>query len=276
MVGFGLLAEKAEATLYKNSRLRGLLVLCLLLLPFLLLGLWLQQLNATPVFTAILLYIAIGRSSLAQHAEDVRYALVDNDITEARHRVSYIVSRDTATINEQTIINATIETVLENGNDAIFAAIFWAIIAGPTGVILYRLINTLDAMWGYKNSHYLHFGWAAARLDDIVNFIPARLTALAYALAGNFMPAMHCWHKQGKNWKSPNAGPVMAAGAGSLGIQLGGAAIYHGKVQHRPSLGTGRKARPGDIQKSLKLIDRALAIWITFLLMGFVLKTLLS
>lgn len=262
--------------LYRDSRLAGLLALWLLLLPFFLIGLWLQHFNAAPVFTAILLYIAIGRSSLVEHAEDVLNALLADDITKARRQVSYIVSRDTATINEQDIVNATIETVLENGNDAIFAAIFWAIIAGPTGVMIYRLINTLDAMWGYKNSRYFHFGWAAARLDDVMNFVPARLTALAYALAGNTKKAIHCWQEQGATWKSPNAGPVMAAGSGSLGIQLGGSASYHGQAQHRPPLGSGQTAQPADIQRSLKLIDRALAIWVAFLLLGFLLNTVLT
>lgn len=273
LVGFGLIVNKVESALYSDSRLRGLITLCLLLAPFLAIGLYLQQLTIAPVITAILLYSAIGRSSLAQHAMDVSNALHSNDINEARRRVGHIVSRDTDAIDEQGVVNATIETVLENGNDAIFAAIFWAVLAGPSGVILYRLSNTLDAMWGYKNSRYQRFGWAAARLDDIMNFIPARLTALAYALAGRFQPAIQCWHEQGPSWKSPNAGPVMASGAGSLGLILGGAAIYHGKAQHRPTLGAGRIAKPTDIQRSLKLIDRSLAIWVSILLLSALFTT---
>lgn len=276
LVGFGMIVNKLESALYSDSIFRGLFALCLLLVPFLAVGLCLQQLAITPVITAILLYSAIGRSSLAEHAMNVSNALHENNISEARHRVAYIVSRDTQSIDEQGVVNATVETVLENGNDAIFAAIFWAVLAGPSGVIVYRLSNTLDAMWGYKNDRYIHFGRAAARLDDIMNFIPARLTALAYAFAGHFQQAMQCWREQAPNWKSPNAGPVMAAGAGSLGVKLGGAAVYHGKTQHRPTLGAGRAAKKSDIQRSLKLIDKALAIWIGVLLLGFLLNTALN
>lgn len=275
LVGFGLIVNKMESALYRDSRLRGLITLCVLLAPFLTIGLYLQQLTIAPVITAALLYIAMGRSSLALHAMDVSNALSSNNIIEARRRVGYIVSRDTDSIDEQGVVNATIETVLENGNDAVFAAIFWAVLAGPSGVIIYRLSNTLDAMWGYKNTRYKRFGWAAARLDDIMNFIPARLTALAYALAGRFLPAIQCWREQGPNWKSPNAGPVMAAGAASLGVILGGAAVYHGKTQYRPTLGAGRIAKPNDIHRSLKLIDRALALWISILLLGFLFDTYL-
>jgi adenosylcobinamide-phosphate synthase len=121
-------------------------------------------------------------------------------------------------------------------------------------------------MWGYKNERYLHFGWAAARLDDVLNYVPARLTALTYALQGRCRLALGCWWRQAPAWESPNAGPVMAAGAGSLGLRLGGAAVYHGQVEPRPQLGAGRPARAADIRRALSLVRRGVWVWLSVFL----------
>jgi adenosylcobinamide-phosphate synthase len=194
--------------------------------------------------------------------------LLADNLATARQQVGLLVSRDTAELNHVGVTQATIESVLENGNDAIFGAIFWFIVAGAPGAITYRLINTLDAMWGYRNARYHHFGWAAARLDDCFNFIPARLTALSYALTGEMRHALVCWRMQGAIWKSPNAGPVMAAGAGSLSLLLGGPARYHGKLETRPLLGTGRVPEIRDIDRALALITRALILWLIMICTG--------
>ena len=154
-----------------------------------------------------------------------------------------IVSRQTDKMTTNDVRKATIESVLENGADAIFAPLFWFIIAGPTGAILYRLTNTLDAMWGYKNTQYFYFGWATARFDDFLNWVPARLTALSYALLGKSLDAFKCWKNQAHLLDSPNAGPVMTAGAGALDIRLGGPAWYHGQLKDKISFGTQKKTQ---------------------------------
>ena len=132
--------------------------------------------------------------------------------------------------------------------------------------MLYRLTNTLDAMWGYKNERFLAFGFGAARLDDVLNFVPARLTALTYALLGNFSLAMSCWRQQSYQWKSPNAGPVMAAGAGAINVSLGGDACYHGELQCRPVLGPTptecNRASAKSIEHSCRLVTRSLFLWL--------------
>jgi adenosylcobinamide-phosphate synthase len=220
------------------------------------------------VFAVLMLYLCIGWQSLLSHAKAIIDPLKKNDMQGARFATSMIVSRETAQLTEAQIGVAATESVLENGADAIFSAIFWFLLLGVPGVILYRLSNTLDAMWGYKNERYYYFGWAAARIDDVLNFIPARLTALSYMVLGNCAGAWQCWRKQGVNWKSPNAGPVMAAGAGALNVKLGGGSIYHGVYQERPLLGlsTAAIADRFAIQGACYLVDRVLALWIVVLL----------
>jgi adenosylcobinamide-phosphate synthase len=176
-----------------------------------------------------------------------------------------IVSRDTAALDASGATRATVESVLENGSDAVLAPLFWFALAGAPGVLLYRLANTLDARWGYRSARYLHFGRVAARLDDALNWLPARLCALAYGLAGNLRAAIRCWQQQAPQAASPNGGPVMAAGAGALGILLGGPSFYHGREEWRPILGCGREAQPADIERALGLLWRAIALWVVTL-----------
>ena len=286
LVGFGNLAQWLEQRLYGAAycgagqrRWRGVAALLFLILPltavvfFLLQALswWLPQqwvLALQLLLEMAILTLAIGAGSLSQHALQVQQALQCNDIVLARTRTSYLVSRDTAQLDAGQLSRATIESTLENGNDAIFAPIFWFLLAGAPGVLCYRLVNTLDAMWGYRNDRYRHFGWAAARLDDVINFIPARLTALSYACVGHFNKALYCWRTQAKAAKSPNAGPVMAAGAGALAIQLGGAASYHGQLQQCPVLGQGSLPEPEDIRLAVSLLYRAQLLWLFVVVAG--------
>jgi adenosylcobinamide-phosphate synthase len=293
LVGFGKLAEAVEARLntwqtnstQTNSsqsssrqtgpesqiitRVKGALSLGALCIPFIFLTHRLCRLPFIGLITNIaVLYFAIGAKSLADHANAVANALKAGDLVRARKNVSLMVSRDTASMQEVDILRAAIESVLENGNDAIFGAFFWFLVAGAPAVVLFRLVNTLDAMWGYKNQRYLHFGWAAARLDDLLNWIPARLTALTYTLGGDSACAWQCWRTQGHTWYSPNAGPVMAAGAGALALQLGGPASYHGELKERPVLGKGQLPRQEDIHRSLALVQRGVALWIIMAVVG--------
>lgn len=263
LVGFGWLARRVEQMLYGANYLRGIAALCAVTLPFMALAAWLQSLETVGMLSsALLLYLAIAPRSLREHAERVSVACARNDLSAARAAVGMMVSRDTSQLNEEGVARATVESVLENGNDAIFSALFWFVVAGAPGVVLYRLSNTLDAMWGYRNSRYNEFGWAAARLDDALNFIPARLTALSYALLGHTRSAMQCWRTQAARWESPNAGPVMAAGAGALQVRLGGAAVYHGEVSERPLLGSGAEVESGDIPRAVQLVQHTLYLWL--------------
>ncbi|MBK7673446.1 MAG: cobalamin biosynthesis protein [Candidatus Accumulibacter sp.] len=269
LVGFGVLASACERTLNTGQQrhLRGLLAWSLLVLPLPALVLW-----ATPpglpggIIDAILLYLALGGRSLGEHARRVADDLAGADLVAARQHVGWMVSRQTADLDAAGVAGACIESTLENGNDAIFGALFWFALLGGPGAVLFRLANTLDAMWGYRNQRFADFGWAAARVDDLLNLVPARLTALSYALCGSTRTALRCWWQQAPGWKSPNAGPVMAAGAGGLGLALGGAAVYHGRVESRPLLGEGRPASAEDIGRALALVRRSLWLWLSVLL----------
>jgi adenosylcobinamide-phosphate synthase len=270
LVGFGKLAAIVEHRLNRtpSSRLsyyKGLLAWVLLLAPWLLLSVWAWHSPWHIWLDIILLYFAIGAKSLKQHAMRVYQALTLGDIAQARQAVAMMVSRDTSALNHTQIASATVESVLENGSDAIFGAIFWFVLLGGTGALLYRLANTLDAMWGYRNPRFVCFGWAAARLDDVLNLIPARLTALSYAICGHTRSALLCWWRQAYTWYSPNAGPVMAAGAGALQVQLGGNAVYHGVLKQRPSLGLGASASPSHIVAAWRLVQYSLCWWCIFL-----------
>jgi len=272
LVGFGLLANWFERRWHRSDVstdsqiLRGGLAWFLLIAPFVVMAYLLSLLPIWGVlFTVVGLYLSIGHKSLYQHVMPIIDALKNNNERQARELTGRIVSRDTDTLN---IANASIESVLENGNDAVFAALFWFLIAGLPGVIALRLINTLDAMWGYKNTRYLYFGRVAARMDDVMNFIPARLTALSYALLGKTRLALHCWRSQAGLHDSPNAGPVMASGAGALAVTIGGPACYQAEWHQRPNFGTGREPGSHDIRRALHLVSYSILLWLVILSLG--------
>lgn len=268
LIGFGRFARALESGLHADSRGRGLMAWLLAVLPLSAAAWWLQRnlfaysfwLGAA--YAAFALYLAIGLRSLDEHAAPVAAALQAGDLAGARAAVGRIVSRDVDALDGERVAAAATESVLENGSDAVFAALFWFAVLGPAGAVLYRLANTLDAMWGYRTPRYERFGWAAARIDDALNLIPARLTALTYAALGDTASAWRCWRTQARHWDSPNAGPVMAAGAGALRVRLGGSAPYHGVWEPRPLLGEGDAPSADSIRRALGLVKRGVAVWV--------------
>jgi len=216
----------------------------------------------------VVLYLAVGLRSLGDHARRVQRALAAEDIDEARAAVGMIVSRDTRALDARRAAAATVESVLENGNDAVLGALFWYLVGGAGGVVAYRLVNTLDAMWGYRTARLEKFGWAAARLDDVLNWIPARLAALTYGLcAGRPLAAWRCVRLQGLRAESPNAGVVMAAGAGALGVRVGGPSVYHGRLRWRPRFGVGRAPAAEAIDRAIRLVQGGALAWTAIVLL---------
>lgn len=271
LVAFGALANRVEKRLNTGRRGRplGLMAWLAVLAPPVALAALLCAVLPWPLAWALhvaLLWFALGARSLEEHIAPIARALAERDLVAARELTARIVSRDTANADATALSRAACESALENGNDAIFGALFWFAFAGGPGALAFRLANTLDAMWGYRTPRFLRFGWATARIDDVLNWIPARLTAASYALLGDTRVALRCWREQARRWESPNAGPVMAAGAGSLNVLLGGAAIYHGAVEERPALGAGAPPRAQDVTAALRLVERTTILWLAMLL----------
>lgn len=272
LVLFASFAEIIESKLNngKGNKALGVIALIIVVVPPLamvhVVGLWWRDTTLLGIlWSASIVYLAIGWNSLIQHAQSVSIPLSNGDLEAARNSVSDLVSRDTHSMAEDAVAKGAIESILENGADAVFSVLFWFMVLGLPGVVLYRLVNTLDAMWGYKNDRFLEFGWFAARLDDLLNLVPAQLTALSYCLFGRRQQALHCWRHQGLIWKSLNAGSVMAAGAGSINVTVGGDDSYHGTMQARPLLGPqpSEETRPSvaGIQSACLLVNKALALW---------------
>ena len=274
LVAFGRLARALERGLYADRRVAGVAAWLLAVLPLVASVAWLRtsalQVSAwlALALDVIALWSALGLRSLGEHARSVAQALGRDDLPAARAAVACMVSRDTAPLDAAQVSAAATESVLENGNDAVFGALFWAALLGAPGVVLFRLANTLDAMWGYRNARHERFGWAAARIDDLLNLVPARLTALTYALLGRTMLALRCWRRQAPHWDRPNAGPVMAAGAGALAVQLGGDAPYDGCWEARPLLGAGALPDANTIARALALVQRGVVLWLLLVVVG--------
>lgn len=271
LVAFGALVDALEARWHSpglphRARLiRGGVAWALLVVPLpCLLGWGLSRLPgpAAIVLDIAVLYLCIGNRSLATHARAVATALQAGDLALARRSVAMLVSRETAQLDPGGVSRAAVESVLENGSDAVIAPLFWFVVGGAPAALFYRFANTLDACWGYRNAHYLYFGRVAARADDALNWLPARICALLYALVGSTRPALRCWARQARRAASPNAGPVMSAGSGALNIWTGGPAYYHGELESRPVLGRGREAGAGDIGRALRLLWRAVAVFV--------------
>ena len=222
------------------------------------------------LLTGILAWPFIAMRSLHEHVTAVMAPLKSGDIEAARVAVSHIVGRDPSGVEEAGIARATIESLAENTSDGIVAPVFWGAIFGLPGIAGYKAINTLDSMIGHRTPRHEAFGWAAARIDDLVNFVPARLTGVLFAfVCAQPKAAMSCMMRDARRHRSINAGWVEAAMAGALGVRLSGPRVYHGEVANEPFLNeSARDPLADDIDRALKLFR------LTMLLFAFLLLIL--
>jgi adenosylcobinamide-phosphate synthase len=210
----------------------------------------------------VLAWPLVALRSLHDHVAAVATPLRAGDIAAARDAVSRIVGRDPAVLDEAGIARATIESLAENASDGIVAPVFWGALFGLPGILGYKAINTLDSMIGHRSERHEAFGWAAARIDDVANFIPARLTGVLFVLlAPRRSGALSCMTRDARRHRSPNAGWPEAAMAGALGVRLSGPRIYHGSITNEPWLNEGaRDPLAADIGAGLTVYRRAMLL----------------
>jgi adenosylcobinamide-phosphate synthase len=258
---FGMLAGRFERTVWADSRGRGLLFGGAVVGSTVALG-WLSE-RAISGRRGVLLICAatwtvLGGRGLRVEADVLADLLAREDLSAARDRLTHLVGRDPAGLSEPEITRAAVESIAENTSDAVVAPLFWGAIFGVPGLVGYRAINTLDAMVGHHSERYERFGWASARLDDVANLVPARLTALLAAATAPLVgaSARESWRiakRDGSRHPSPNSGHCEAAFAGALGVQLGGRNVYGDRVEERPVLGDGPAPGRTDLTRAARL-----------------------
>ncbi|MCW2773265.1 MAG: hypothetical protein JWN91_1591 [Nocardioides sp.] len=250
VAGFGRTAAALERVTYADRRGAGVVHVAVLVGGATVLG-------TRGIPTALATWAVLGGRSLDREAAAVEALLDSGDLPGARQRLTHLVGRDTSALDESEIARAVIESLAENTSDAVVAPLVWGAVAGVPGLLAHRAANTLDAMVGHRNARYERFGWAAARLDDVLNLPGSRLTALlAVALGGNPGEAWRTWRRDAAGHPSPNAGPVEAAFAGALGVRLGGVNTYGDRVEDRHVLGDGRAPTRHDITRARRLARR--------------------
>ncbi len=243
----------------ENLKQVGLIGLGLASIAMLILGLILEMLPYK-IIDIIILAIFLAHKSLIQHAEAVEEAL-GMSLMEGRLAVAKIVGRDTSHLEESDVVRATVESTAEGFLDGVFAPIFWYLVAGLPGLLLYKFVNTADSMIGYKNEQYSEFGWATAKFDDLLNFIPARIVPLIIGLSQLSLASIKKALEDGPNHRSLNAGWPEAAFSAVLGIALSGPRSYEGETQHYSYINPqGRKdLTKEDIKDCIKLTWKAWA-----------------
>ena len=263
VAGFGTLAAALERRIYADRRACGVLYVAVLVGGAAAFGGAAERLMSRrplprAAVTAVATWAVLGGRSLEREALAVHRHLEEPDLPAARQRLTHLVGRDTAALSVSELARAVVESVAENTPDAVVAPLTWGAVAGVPGLLAYRAANTLDAMTGHHSVRYERFGWAAARLDDVLNLPGSRLTGLLTAVCA---PAaaretLAVWRRDARRHPSPNAGVAEAAFAGALGIRLGGTNTYGGRVEHRAVLGDGRAAAPADITRAVRLARR--------------------
>ncbi|WP_372570459.1 adenosylcobinamide-phosphate synthase CbiB [Ruegeria jejuensis] len=256
-----------------HKRLKGVVATMLLALAAMLIGWGLAAFG--PVVEILCCAMLLAQKSLVQHVRDVAEAL-RVCLPEARAKVARIVSRDTSAMDGPQVARAAIESASENLSDGVIAPAFWFLLGGLPGLLLYKAINTADSMIGYRTEKYAQFGWAAARLDDLLNLVPARLSGLMIALLANRQSQWRDIVKDAERHVSPNAGWPEAAMARALGVALAGPRSYHGQIRHLAWVNESARKEIGaqEIARAVKILWQVWALTLGLVMFGIVISLL--
>ncbi|WP_280423400.1 cobalamin biosynthesis protein [Nocardia carnea] len=259
VAGFGMLAASLETVTYADRRRAGIVHEVVLVGATVGVGLAVRCGGTLPM--ALATWTVLGGRSLARTGYAMADRLESGDVAGARALLPALCGRDPEVLDADGLARAALESIAENTSDAAVAPLLWGAVAGVPGLLGYRAVNTLDAMIGYRNERYRRFGWAAARVDDVANLLPARVTGLltamvAPAFGGRPSEVVRTWRRDAGRHPSPNAGVVEAATAGALGIRLGGRTEYRHGVEQRPELGDGRAPAVADLRRAVRLSEQ--------------------
>ncbi|NRQ40830.1 cobalamin biosynthesis protein, partial [Nonomuraea sp. NN258] len=254
---FGRAASRLEKSLYGAAKPNGVAHVAICVGAAAGLGILAERVPspaARTALTALATWSVLGGTTLAREGTYLATALEAGDLAKARARLPHLCGRDPSGLEAPELARATVESLAENTSDAVVAPLFWGAVAGVPGLLAYRAINTLDAMIGHRSPRYEQFGWAAARLDDVANYVPARLTGLLTVATGpDPARALAVLRRDGHRHPSPNAGRCESAFAGALGVTLGGTNVYGARTEHRPTMGDGPKPEVKDIRRAVRL-----------------------
>ncbi|MER7006676.1 cobalamin biosynthesis protein [Dactylosporangium sp. NPDC000555] len=263
VAGFGRFAGALEERLYADDRWAGARFAAVAVgVPVAAAAVGARLTRHRPLARAALMaaatWSALGGSSLAREGRVMADRLTADDLPAAREQLPNLCGRDPAALDVPELARASVESLAENTSDAVVAPLFWGAVAGVPGIVGYRAINTLDAMVGHKSQRYARFGTASARLDDVANLAPSRLTAAltvatAPLVGGSPSRALRVWLRDGSHHPSPNSGQCESAAAGALGVRLGGRNVYGSRVEERPHLGDGSPPTPADVRRAATL-----------------------
>ncbi|OZD04451.1 cobalamin biosynthesis protein [Rhodococcus sp. 06-235-1A] len=267
VAGFGTTALHVERVSYRDSKVFGVFHAVTLIGSVAALGIGSSHVATrlgAPADTALVAaatWAALGGTSLSRVGGQMADRLDSDDLMAARTLLPSLCGRDPESLDSDGLARAALESIAENTSDAAVGVLVWGALAGVPGILAYRASNTLDAMVGYRSPKYLRFGWAAARIDDVMNLVPARVTGLATVLTaplvhGSAVGAAHMWRRDASKHPSPNAGVAEASAAGALGLRLGGRTQYRHGVENRPTLGDGPSPTARDLRRAVTLSTR--------------------
>ncbi len=263
---YGDWAESIEQRFNGGTRVQGISAVFIAVVPMLA-AVFLADLILGEItwvlkflFDVAMVYLCVDLYRLGSAAQAVSAALDAGDVAEAATHLRDLTGKDVAEYTDTTVARATVEAVLKQANSLVIAPLFWFVILGPVGALLQRMASVLDRQWGHRSERFVEFGWAAARLDDLLGWIPARITALSYAIMGSFEDALHCWRRQAGMWSDINSGPLLASGFGAMHLQSceePDEDAYGNKIIARSDA-----ADAGDVRRVVALVWRVLLFWL--------------